>query len=88
MRKTPRRQLGQGKGRRKMSGQILDISAASIFLGITEKTLRSRVSRGLIPYRRWSGRIVFLRQELEDFFLKTLPGISLEQAQINEKARH
>jgi hypothetical protein len=79
----PRRQKGQGCGPRKISGQWLDIRAAAEYIGVTEKLVRTRCARGLLPYRRWGrgtrkgrGRIIFSAAELEQFRL-SLPGISV-----------
>jgi hypothetical protein len=67
---------------RRFNGELLDIAAASQLLGCSEKTLRSRVSRRLVPFRKFSGRVVFRRSELEQF-IEDLPGCSLEEAQNN-----
>lgn len=71
-----------------MTGQILDVPSLSKMLGISEKTLYSRVARGQIPYRRWGGRIIFIPREIEEFFSKLLTGVSIDQALKNEKSRH
>ena len=63
--------------------RILYVSEAAIFCGCSEKSLRRRVERQLVPFRRWNGRICFLRSELEEFFTTTLPGVSLAEAKAN-----
>jgi hypothetical protein len=55
-------------------------------LGTSEGKIRSAVARGLLPYRRWGGRIVFLTAEVEDF-LGRLPGVSVDDAVANVQAR-
>lgn len=67
---------------RSYNGQLLDVAAASELLGCSERALRARIARRLIPYRRFSGRIVFVRSELEAF-LMNLPGVTLAEAQNN-----
>lgn len=73
--------------RKTINGQLLDIATASHFLGCSEKTLRARVSRQLVPFRKFSGRVVFRRAELEQF-IEQLPGVTVAQAQANLAARH
>ncbi len=53
--------------RRHFNGELLDIATASQLLGCSEKTLRARIARRLVPFRKFSGRIVFRRTELERF---------------------
>jgi len=76
-------------GRRKtqtLPGEILDVSAAALFLGISEKGLRARVARRMIPFKRWGGRVCFLRAELLDF-LRSLDGCSVDEALQNGRER-
>ena len=82
----PRRKPGMGKGPRVLNGAVLDVRNATLMLGGTEKRTRGQVSRHLIPFRQWGGRIVFLRTELEQW-LASLPGCSLAEAQANLQAR-
>ena len=87
--KPPRKKAGQGKGRRTLAGEVLDVTeCATIFFGgpEQEKLVRSRVDRRLIPFHRWSGRIIFLRSEVADYF-KHLPGCSVDEALKNEMTR-
>ena len=68
-----------------MDGWVMDVRTAAEFIGtlqneeITEGTIRSRIRNGTLPHRRWGGRIVLIREELEAYF-RTLPGVNLEQA--------
>ena len=82
----PRKPKGKGSGRRSFNGALLDVTMAATFLGTTPKSIRAKVGRGLLPYRRWGSRIVFIKSELEQF-LNTLPGLSLEEVQSYLKMR-
>jgi DNA-binding XRE family transcriptional regulator len=74
------------KGTRRIKGELsIDVSEAADFIGCSGKGIRCRVARGTIPYRRIGGRIIFLRSELEKW-LRTLPGVSIEQSLENMKA--
>lgn len=55
-------------------------------LGCTEKTVRTRAARGLLPYRKWAGRIIFDVAEVEEF-LRKLPGVTVEEALQNLEER-
>jgi Helix-turn-helix domain len=72
--------------RRAINGELLDIASASQLLGCSQKTLRARVSRRIVPFRKFAGRIVFRRVELEQF-IDGLPGVTVAQAQANLAAR-
>jgi hypothetical protein len=67
-------------------GEILDVTSAATFLGISEKSLRARVARRMIPFKRWGGRVCFLRGELLDF-LRNLEGCRIEEALQNGRER-
>lgn len=69
-----------------MTTKMLHIPEAAQELGITEKALRARVSRRVVPFRRWGSRIVFLRNELEKY-LEELPGCQLDEALENDRMR-
>jgi len=68
--------------RKSYNGAILDVATAAALLGTTERTIRARVSRRLLPYRKFCGRVVFVRAELEQFIC-ALPGVTLEEARTN-----
>jgi hypothetical protein len=68
--------------RKAINGQLLDIATASQLLGCSERSLRARVAQRLVPFRKFSGRVVFRRAELEQ-----LPGVTVAQAQANLAAR-
>jgi hypothetical protein len=63
-------------------GAVLEVAGAAQFMGTTEKAIRQRVARHLLPFRKLGGRVIFLRAELEAF-LQDLPGCRLEEAQRN-----
>lgn len=86
MRRPPRKRKGQGSGPRRLNGAVLDVAAAAELLGATEKAVRARAARGLLPWRRWGGRILFLREEMLGFVV-ALPGVTLQQALENIRAR-
>lgn len=73
--------------KRTFDGQLLDVRAAAKLLGTSEKTIRARVSRRLLPFRKFSGRVVFRRSELEQF-LQDMPGCLPEEAKRNLEARN
>lgn len=74
---------------RDFSGALLDVRACASFLGCSERTVRSWVRRGLLPYRqtRKQTRVMFVRAELERF-VEQLPGVSMRDALANHRARH
>ena len=84
--KLPGRRPGQSPGPRHISGTLLDVRHAALFLGVTEKTLRARVARRLVPFRRLGGRVVFVKGDLEAF-LSSLGGCSVEEALTNVDTR-
>lgn len=51
----PRERAGQGVGPRRFDGELLDVRGAAAMLGTSEKLVRSRVERRLIPFSetRW-----------------------------------
>lgn len=65
---------------------MVDVKAAALVLGCSEKAIRTRVSRQLLPFKRLGSRILFRRDELEQF-LASLPGVSLQEAQHNVAMR-
>ena len=78
----PKKQAGQGVGPRRLNGTMKDVSTMATLLGTSEGKVRSAVARGLLPYRRWGGRVVFLEDDVHDFLAK-LPGITAEEALAN-----
>ena len=85
-RKPPRKQNGQAAGPRRIDGEeVLDVRGMKEY-GMTRKTTYARVSRGLLPFRKWGGRIIFLRSEVEQF-LRQLPGVTVDEALENDGKR-
>jgi hypothetical protein len=78
---------GKYCGPRRFNGELRDIATQALGLGITQKALRAQVGRGLIPYRRLGGRIVFLHDEVREF-LHQLPGVTAADALANVAARN
>jgi Helix-turn-helix domain len=68
-------------------GRMLNVQQAAELLGTSERWVRRRTSRGLLPYRKLCGRIFFLRAELEAF-VNDLPGITLSEAKENLSIRN
>ncbi len=83
--KPPTKKAGKATGSRRRNGFVLDMSTAAQFAGWTENAMRARVERGRVPYRRDGGRIIFLRDELEDF-LRGLEGVDVKEALANDRA--
>jgi hypothetical protein len=71
-------------------GAMLNVLQAAALLGTNERWVRRRMSCGLLPYRKLSGRVVFLRSELNKFIadLADLPGCTLSEAQSNLALRN
>jgi excisionase family DNA binding protein len=59
-------------GMRSQGKCYLNTDEAAAFLGRTPKAVCRMVERGQIPYRKWGKRLVFVREELEEF-VNSLP---------------
>ncbi len=55
----------------------LDTKQAGDFLRKSPAAIRNLVMRRMIPYRKCGGRLLFIREELEEWVLKS-PGIRIE----------
>jgi Helix-turn-helix domain len=62
------------------------VRTTAALLGTSEKLVRARVERRLIPFRRLGGRIVFPRDELTAY-QQRLPGCSLDETLKNLEQR-
>ncbi len=82
----PKKKAGQPTGPRRFAGAVLDVHMAAELIGTTEKLIRSRVARRLIPFHRLSGRVVFMRDELLEYH-RRLPGCGVDEALQNLGAR-
>ena len=85
--RPPAKRIGQARKPRRFDGDLRDIAAQATAMGESQKALRAQVARGLIPYHRFGGRIIFVVAELERFFGQ-LPGVSPEEALRNVQARN
>ncbi|MBX3347788.1 MAG: helix-turn-helix domain-containing protein [Nitrospira sp.] len=65
-----------------INGVLLDVKAAAIYLGGSERWLRRLLYRGVVPCKRMGRNIYFKRSELEEF-IDDLPGITPRQARFN-----
>lgn len=86
MRRVPRKSNGQAQGPRRINGVMMDVYCAAGFLGVTQKMLRARVTRGTLPFRRLGCRIIFIKSELEHF-LEQLDGVTASEALDNARSR-
>jgi len=84
--KPPKKRKGQATRPRRIAGEILDVTAVAELLGVSDDTIRARRTRQQIPYRKWGGRIIFIRSEVMRY-LEALEGVSVEDALSNERAR-
>ena len=82
----PIKQSGHKTGARRFNGELMDVRTAAALIGTTEKLIRARVERRLVPFRRLGGRIVFLREELTAY-QQRLPGCGLDEALKNLEQR-
>jgi hypothetical protein len=88
----PTKQKGHKTGARRLDGAVKDVAsiAAKYYGGSEEKTaekkVRADVARGLLPHHRLGGRIIFLDEELTEFF-RRLPGVTVAEALANQAVR-
>lgn len=85
--RPPKKQQGDQRGPRRINGRrAMDVDTFAAEEGFTPKAVRSGIARGLIPFRRYGGRVIVLRDEWEQF-LAALPGVTAAEALVNVKAR-
>lgn len=82
----PKKHAGHPTGARRLDGALKDIATMAATLGVSEKKLRGDVARGLLPFHRFGGRIVFVEAEVLDFF-RRLPGVTVSDALANQAVR-
>jgi len=70
-----------------MTGQGMSVKQTAEWLGWTEKCLRGRISRHLIPHRKLGRNVILWRSEVEAW-REQLPGCSVEQAIENLRNRN
>ncbi|MGI8784618.1 MAG: helix-turn-helix domain-containing protein [Acidobacteriota bacterium] len=63
---------------KQLDGELLDVGAAAALLGCSEKSVRARVARHQLPFRRLGSRVFFIRAELVRFF-ESLPGVRIDE---------
>jgi hypothetical protein len=85
-RPPPKKRAGVPTGPRRLDALRLDVSTVARDFGGTEKGVRAQVARGMLPYHRHGSRIFFLRSELDAYFAR-LPGVSVDEALKNVRAR-
>ena len=67
-------------------GQLLDIRSGATLMGQTQRWVRKRIERKVIPFRKIGGRVYLVRSELEEW-LAQAPGVSPTEAIDNALAR-
>ena len=85
-RKPPKKKKGQARGARTLDGAVMDVVHCGKYLGGSRGFVRARAERGLLPHRKWGGRLVFLRHEIDEF-LDALDGVSVVEALENVEQR-
>ena len=60
--------------------EIMTVKDVAKLLKLSEHTVRVKVYRSQLPARRLGGRIVFIRQELEEYLKNLPPAVKLKQA--------
>lgn len=64
--------------------RLLNLTTAAAYLGMTEWALRSRIRQLQVPFRKIGGRIVFLKDELDDMIVN-LPGVTLQEVEVQRE---
>lgn len=82
----PKKRAGHPTGARRLDGALKDIATMAAQLGVSQKKLRGDVARGLLPFHRFGGRILFIETEVLDFFQR-LPGVTVSAALANHAVR-
>ena len=62
-----------------MKGEGMSVKEGATWLGLSEKCLRRRIDRGLVPHRKIGRSILLWRSELEEW-RQALPGIDAKTA--------
>ena len=65
--------------------EALDTRGAGEFLERSPAAIRNMVLRRIIPHRKVGGRLVFIREELEEFVRRS-PGVTSMISGMNEMA--
>ena len=67
---------------RTIDGTVLDVRSVSVRYGLSVRSIRGHVARRTMPFRKFGGRIIFLKDELDAWFTQ-LDGCSLAEAKEN-----
>jgi hypothetical protein len=67
-------------------GGVLYVEGAAEMLNTTPKAIRAKVARRLLPFHKLEGRVIFFRDDLEEF-LRDLPGCDLTEVRRNMAIR-
>ena len=59
--------------------RVLSVAQYTEEYGKTERAAWQDIYRGLVPFRRQGRKVILLRDEIENF-LRSLPGVTVEQA--------
>ena len=70
-----------------MKGEGMSVKEGATWLGLSEKCLRRRIDRGLVPYRKVGRSILLWKSELEEW-RGQLPGCDVATALENLKNRN
>ena len=70
-----------------MKGEGMSLKDGAAFLGLSEKTLRRRIDRKLVPHRKVGRSILLWKSELEEW-RQQLPGCDPAQALQNSRNRN
>ncbi len=70
-----------------MKGEGMGVKEGAEYLGLTEKCLRRRIDRGLVPHRKVGRSILLWKTELEQWREK-LPGCGVAEALANLQNRN
>lgn len=68
--------IGEKREGRESDGQYMDIDHVSSYIDRSKGSIRNLVLRGAIPYRKQAGRLMFLKDEI-DQWLQAAPGKTL-----------
>ena len=66
--------------KKRIDSALMDVDTAASFLGISPRALRARIARRQVPFRKFHGRVVLIRWELEEF-VDQLDGCRLKDVQ-------
>jgi excisionase family DNA binding protein len=65
-----------------ISAKYLTVEAAAVVLGLSEDSIRARIARRTLPFRKLRGRILIPVDDL-DAHIRALEGVSAKEATAN-----